>query len=105
MTTGYRGKSTADSGYYYAPYIPEIPVTWRDYLDYYSRQSMLGTQSLEQKLNLDRTLAECAHEALQRRWPGPYQVEEYYNTSKGRFDFRLKFQDPQEEVIWLLRWA
>jgi hypothetical protein len=104
MTVSYRGKSTADAGFFYAPYIPEIPVTWRDHLDYYSRQTILGSQTPEQKLYPDRTLVECAHAALQLRWPGPYQVEEYYNASKGRFDFRLKFQDPHEEVMWRLRW-
>jgi hypothetical protein len=105
MTAGYRGKSIADSGYYYAPYIPEIPVTWRDHLNYYNRQISLNTPTPEQKLNPGKTLAECAHYKLQKHWPGAYVVEEYYDSTRGCFALRLKFQDPHEEVMWRLRWS
>ena len=105
MTAGYRSLSTADAGFFYAPYIPEIPVTWRDLLNYYSRQLILNTPTPEQKLNPGKTLVELAYDNLQKRCPGAYVVEEYYDSTRGCFTLRLKFQDPHEEVIWRLRWS
>ena len=80
-------------------------MNWRDALDFYSKQYMIGQQIPEQKLNPNKPLAECATEFMQRRWPGAYVIEDYYNVTRGCFALRLKFQDPHEETLWLLRWS
>ena len=105
MTAGYRGKSTADAGMFYAPHIPETLVNWRAALDHYNRQHTFGQLIPEQKLNPGLTLVECATEFMQRRWPGAYVIEEYYNTTRGCFALRLKFQDPHEETLFMLKWS
>ena len=103
MTAGYCDLSTADAGMFYAPHIPEFLVNWRAALDHYNRQHTFAHQI--QTLNPGKTLVECATEFMQRRWPGAYVIEEYYDTTRGYFALRLKFQDPREETIWLLRWS
>ena len=80
-------------------------MSWRTYLDYYIGQKIFGLKTPEQKLHPEMTLEECATADFQKRWPGPYVVEEYYNVDKGRFDLRLKFDDPAQEAWWLLKWT
>lgn len=46
-----------------------------------------------------------AHEYMQIKYPGKYIVEKFYNSEKMTWDLRLKFEDPKEETMWLLRWS
>ena len=102
-----KGKVTLDSGYFYAPYIPKgiQPMNWREHLEYYSLCSFDNTTLPQMKLNPEKTILDIAQEFFQKKWPGNYLIEEFYNSKKGRFDLRLKFSDPQEEIVWLLRWS
>ena len=96
-----KGQLSVDRGNFYAPYIP-----WRELLNYFSVKQFDSGSSMPQiKLNPEKTVMDIALESFQERWPGNYIIEEYYNSTKGRFDLRLKFSDPHEETLWLLKWS
>lgn len=44
-----------------------------------------------------------ATESMQQSHPGPYVVEEFYNPKVMRFDFKLKFEDKKQELMWLIK--
>ena len=44
-----------------------------------------------------------ATELMQDKYPGNYVVEQYWDTKKMVFDFRLKFDDPREETFWKIK--
>ena len=103
-----KGQLSADRGNFYAPYIPKevMPMNWRELLNYFSvRQFDSGSSMTSIRLNPEKTVMDIALESFQERWPGNYIIEEYYNSTKGRFDLRLKFGDPHEETLWLLKWS
>jgi hypothetical protein len=76
----------------------EAVKNYQEYLNYYSLIMIDGRYSRW-------SILEQAQKEFQEKWPGNYQVEEFYNSKKLRFGLRLKFQDPKEEVVWLLRWS
>ena len=43
------------------------------------------------------------NEAFQKKFPGNYTLEEFYNAKLQRFDVRLKFFDPKDETLFLLK--
>ena len=45
------------------------------------------------------------NDIMQRYYPGPYKVVEEYDINRGVFGFKLKFSDPKEELLWILRWS
>ena len=94
-------------GYISCPYIPERigPMHWQKYLEYYSVHMFDGTVLPEMKLDPTKTILDIALSSFQKRWPGDYFIEEFYNAKKGRWDLRLKFNDPKEETMWLLKWS
>ena len=46
-----------------------------------------------------------AYKWMQEKYPGPYRVEQYYNTDKMKWDLRLRFDSPKAETFWLLKWS
>ena len=44
-----------------------------------------------------------AEKWMKIKFPGNYTVESYYNSQKMKWDLRLRFKDPQEETMWILR--
>ena len=86
--------------------IAKKPMKWQEHLDYYSLCSFDNTAFLtKMKLNPQKTVLDIAQEFFQKKWPGNYIIEEFYNPKKGRVDLRLKFADPREETFWLLKWS
>jgi hypothetical protein len=43
------------------------------------------------------------NEVMQVLYPGPYRVVEKYLTDRMIFGFSLVFDDPHEELVWLLK--
>jgi hypothetical protein len=43
------------------------------------------------------------NDLMQDLYPGPYRVVEKYLTDRMIFGFSLEFDDPREEIIWLLK--
>ena len=44
-------------------------------------------------------------EDMKKKYPGNYIVEECYNPRDFKWDIRLKFSDPDEELLFMLKWA
>lgn len=102
MNTGYKGVVYAQSGHVYCPYNPFEPKSWRDTLRElelkFASWLDIGYGSRESGL-ID------VNEMMRTRYPGNYTVVEAYDPSRGVFGFKLVFDDPREETMWLLRWS
>ena len=81
----------------------EVPDTWQSYL----RRLGNGLNGItERSKNItEADIVANAQEYMQKKYPGKYVVEQFYNAERGRVDLRLKFDDPKEEMFWLLRWS
>ena len=78
----------------------EVPETWQNYL----RRLGNGLNVVaSNKYITEADIVENAQKYMQIKYPGPYTVEPYYNAKKMKIDLRLKFEDPREETMWLLR--
>ena len=81
---------------------PKIPETWQSYL----RRLGNGLNGVAtNKYITEADIVDNAQKYMQTKYPGPYTVEQYYNADKMKWDLRLRFADPREETLWLLRWA
>lgn len=103
MSAGYKGKISIDVGFMYAPYIPEIEkMTWQKYLQElqlkYASWTELGQNKTGDGLS-DVT------EIMRERYPGNYRVIEKYDSIKGKFVLKLEFNDPKEEIFWVLKYS
>ena len=98
MSVGYKGSAIPGAGSYYAP-----PQTWQSYL----RRLGNGINGVadRSKVLTEADIVANAYKWMQIKYPGPYRVEPYYNAEKMKWDLRLRFEDPQEETLWLLRWS
>lgn len=103
MSVGYKGKIAVDMGAICAPYTysPFEKMTWQKYLQYlqlkYASWTQLGNKTGD-------GLAD-ATELMKKVYPGNYQVIEKYDSIQGKFVLKLEFEDPKEEIVWLLRWG
>ena len=80
---------------------PKTPETWQGYL----RQLGNGLNGVAtNKFITEADIVDNAQKYMQIKYPGPYTVEQYYNINKMKWDLRLRFDDPREETMWLLRW-
>lgn len=105
LKIGVQAKIYYEAGFVTCPNIPDgiYPMTWQEVLDYYSLKYIDGSTLPIMKLYPEKTIIECAMEQFQTYWPGNYQVEEYYDSKLMRMALRLKFDNPHEEIIWLLK--
>lgn len=79
----------------------EVPLTWKNYL----RRLGNGINGIH---NVGGMVTEADIVANAEKWmkikfPGNYTVESYYNSDKMKWDLRLRFEDPQEETMWILK--
>ena len=78
-----------------------VPETWQNYL----RRLGNGLNGVvTNKYITESDIVDNAQKYMQIKYPGPYTVEQYYNINKMKWDLRLRFEDPREETMWLLRW-
>ena len=82
---------------------PKVPETWQSYL----RRLGNGLNGLSERSQTvtEEDIVANAEKYMQIKYPGPYRVEQFYNANKMKWDLRLKFEDPKEETMWLLRWS
>ena len=81
----------------------KTPETWQGYLRRLGN-GLNGIVAAGGKTNFSQEdILANAQKYMQAKYPGPYRVEEYYNADKMKWDLRLKFEDPKEETMWLLR--
>ena len=78
-------------------------MSWKQVLDFWAAKHFTfdGRKLLDQNV----TMLDYAYNDLQRLYPGNYIVEEYYNVKAMKFDFRLKFENEQEEILWRIKWS
>lgn len=81
----------------------EVPVTWQNYL----RRLGNGLNGISERTKTitEKDIVNNAQLYMQKKFPGKYVVEQYYNADKMKWDLRLKFDNPKEETMWLLRWS
>ena len=79
------------------------PDTWQSYL----RRLGNGINGVSERTKnfTEASIIANAEHYMQKRYPGAYRIESYYNTDKMKYDLRLKFDDPKQETMWLLRWS
>lgn len=83
---------------------PKVPETWQSYLRRLGN-GLNGIVAAGGKTNFSQEdILANAQKYMQEKYPGNYQVEEYYNADKMKWELRLRFEDPREETMWLLRW-
>jgi len=68
------------------------------------RMGVKSWQSLLVEAHLLRKNIEGVESFMQDFFPGPYTVEEYYNSELNKFDYRLKFEDPKQELLWKIKY-
>jgi hypothetical protein len=103
MKTGYKGKVVTSAGVYHAPYRP-APETWQLYLRRLGN-GLNGIYGAGGTTVTEADIIDRAEKYMQLKYPGPYRVESYYNADKMKWDLRLRFADPHEETVWLLKWT
>ena len=83
--------------------ISTAPETWQSYL----RRLGNGLNGLSERSQTvtEEDIVARAEKYMQIKYPGPYRVEQFYNANKMKWDLRLKFEDPKEETLWLLKWS
>jgi len=79
-----------------------VPNTWQSYLSRLGN-GLNGVPT--NKYITEADILDNAQKYMQLNYPGNYTVEPFYNTKKMKVDLRLKFEDPREETVWLLRWS
>lgn len=80
-----------------------VPDTWQSYLRRLGN-GINGVSERSKTLTEKDIIANAEH-YMQKKYPGPYRVESYYSADKMKYDLRLKFDDPKQETMWLLRWS
>lgn len=85
-----------------APYRPALQ-TWQSYM----RRLGNGINGVSDRSETvtDADIVARAEKYMQIKYPGPYRVEQYYNSDKMMWDLRLKFDSPKEETFWLLKYS
>lgn len=100
MAMGYRGKVMMAAGGINSPYQPP-PMTWQSYLRRLGN-GINGVSERSTVLTAEDIIAR-AEKYMKIRYPGPYTIEQFYNSDKMKWDLKLKFENPYEETIWLLK--
>lgn len=99
---GYKGIVHVHPGYVSVPYNPFEMKTWKEKL----KQLELKFESWTSNGNTNRDEGlHDVNEIMQEHFPGKYTVIEAYDPKRGVFAFKLKFDDPHDETIFLLRWS
>ena len=102
MNTRYKGQFNQVAGAFYVPARP-VPQTWQSYLRRLGN-GINGVADRSETVTESDIIAR-AEKYMQINYPGPYRVEQYYNSDKMKWDLRLRFDNPHEETMWLLRWS
>lgn len=74
-------------------------TTWHEYIQKIEANAIFevwGTHDAE-------SVVEGYHRLMQERYPGPYVLT--YAREQGRIEIHPYFQDPEEELMWKLRFG
>ena len=101
---GYKGKVAMSAGVYHLTSLNFVTKTnWQSYLRRLGN-GINGVLARSETVTEGDIVAR-AEKYMQIHYPGPYRVEQYYNPEKMKWDLRLRFDDPHEETLWLLKWS
>lgn len=102
MSPGVYISQVPDVGYYYAPYTPIRMMTWKEMLaDLHLKK--LAYTNMPNREKEDAVL-KTVTDLIQEQFPGEYIVEEFFDTNRMTFAFRLKFEDPKQETFFKLKY-
>ena len=68
----------------------KVEPSWESYL-----------RSLQ--LNFPGIALESITALMKARYPGDYELMEWYNPERGVVDHRMKFADPRKEMLWVIQ--
>ena len=106
MTVGYTGQVAWSTGAVYAGVVP-TPDTWQRYLSRLGGgiNGVSNVYEANGRTFSSEDIVANAEHYMQKKYPGPYRVESYYNADKMKYDLRLRFADPRDEMMWILKWS
>lgn len=78
------------------------PDTWQVYLSRLG--SGINGVSERTKSFTEKDIVANAQRYMQKKYPGNYQVEQYYNADKMKWDLRLKFDSPKDETFFKVKY-
>jgi hypothetical protein len=100
ILAGYKGFCEMDTTVYFAPYVPQGPnlSPWEAFL-----QRLHANHSLwPAKNKTPQDLIMDANGLMQERWPGPYVVEETYDTKGMKFVYTMVFNSKEDKALFIL---
>lgn len=107
ITVSYKGASYVDSASFFCPYVPlqffEAPnkPKWQSLLEQihsdYSFGRIVGDTSTDSLMK--------ATARMQEKYPGDYIIEEYYDTDTMKFAYKLEFNSPEDQTVFILKYA
>lgn len=68
----------------------KVGANWQSYL-------------ISLQLNYPGISTEEITKKLKAKWPGDYELVEYYNAQRGVMDLRVQFPDPRKEMLWVIK--
>ncbi len=96
-----KGTWTIDYGYEFKT------MTYKERLIQLHNQKLqyrdLSRRDYHGHVDSDEEIIKTITEKMQHEWPGPYIVEEYFDSKRMSFALRLKFNSPQEETLWMIK--
>lgn len=96
---GYRSKQMMSQGSFYAPYVPS-KMSPASALHEMHKKYVLWRASFSEETDHMQQVTEV----MQKHFPGPYVIEEHYNSTRGCFELRFVFKDPKQETMWKLKY-
>lgn len=69
------------------------------------RMPPISWQSFLRREHLNNSNIEEVETAMQLSFPGPYVIEEYFDTKSMSFNYRPKFEDTKQETLWRIKWG
>lgn len=76
----------------------ETAMTWKIYL---KKLELINLLYIDQN-NVNDVLDDI-NVRMQAKFPGPYTVIRYLNQEGKFIDYKLQFDDPAQETLWLLK--
>lgn len=98
MALVYRGKITVDNAAYHAPYIPDVIIGWRGYLNELALIAGSMTKNPE-------VLYEDIEFLMKERYPGNYRITSILDRDTLRYRFNLVFDTDEDRTVFLLKWT
>ncbi len=83
-----------------------MKMTYRQLLAHlHNNRLQYSNLPMAEKSDKEEQVMEAIHDIMQASYPGPYIVEEYYDSKRMSFALRLKFETPQEETLFRIKYS